>query len=90
MRRPRKRRKASGLTRALAVAGWTLIGVAVAMWLAVLSVPFAPWFEGRRWVAFLALWLGGETVFAIGALMAAPALLKSHWWRRLFGRDNGG
>jgi hypothetical protein len=75
------------LTGALAVAGWTLMGVAVVMWLAVLAVPFLPVFEGRRTVAFLGLWLGGEALFAIGALLAAPALLKSHWLRRLLGRD---
>lgn len=78
------------MTRALAVAGWTLIGVAVAMWLAVLAVPFLAVLEGRRWIAFLVLWLGGEALFAVGALMAAPALLKSHWLRRILrGRDAG-
>lgn len=74
------------MLRALAVAGWALMGVAVAMWLALIAVPFAPWFEGRRWLAFLVLWLGGEALFALGALMAAPALLKSHWLRRMLGR----
>lgn len=77
------------MTQTLAIAGWTLMGVAVAMWLAVLAVPFLPALEGRRWVSFLALWLGGEALFAIGALMAAPALLKSHRLRRLLGRGDG-
>jgi hypothetical protein len=75
------------MVQALAALGWALMGLAVAMWLAVLAVPFLPALEGRRWLAFFALWLGGEALFAIGALMAAPALLKSHWLRRVLGRD---
>lgn len=63
------------------------MGVAVAMWLAVLAVPFLAVFEGRRWLAFLVLWLGGEALFALGALMAAPALLKSHWLQRVLKRN---
>lgn len=72
---------------ALTFAGWALMAVAVLMWLALLAVPFLPQLEGRRWGAALILWLGGETVFALGALAAAPALLKSHWLRKLLGRD---
>jgi hypothetical protein len=74
--------------QALAVAGWALMGVAVLMWLALIAVPFLDVFAGRRWFAALALWLGGEVIFAVGALMAAPALLKSHWLRRLLGRKD--
>lgn len=74
---------------ALAGLGWTLMGVAVLMWLAILAVPFVPMLEGRRVGAGVALWLGGEVLFALGALAAAPSVLKSHWLRRLLrgGRD---
>ena len=71
----------------LALLGWGLMGIAVLMWLALIAVPFAPQLEGRRTGAALLLWLGGETLFALGALAAAPALLKSHWLQRLIGRD---
>lgn len=74
--------------QALAIAGWALMGVAVLMWLALIAVPFLDVFAGRRWTAALVLWLGGEVIFAVGALMAAPALLKSHWLRRLLGRKD--
>ena len=70
---------------ALSLTGWALMAMAIAAWLALLAVPFVPQLEGRRLGTALVLWLGGETAFAIGALMAAPALLKSHWLRRLFG-----
>ena len=72
---------------ALTLAGWALMAVAILMWLALIAVPFAPQLEGRRMGAALLLWLGGETLFALGALAAAPALLKSHWLQRLIGRD---
>jgi hypothetical protein len=71
---------------ALSVLGWALMATAVVMWLALIAVPFAPQLEGRRLGVALILWLGGETLFGLGALMAAPALLKSHWLRRLMGR----
>lgn len=71
---------------ALSMFGWALMAAAVLAWLALLAVPFAPQLEGRRLGAALVLWLGGETLFGLGALMAAPALLKSHWLRRLFGK----
>lgn len=71
---------------ALTIFGWALMAVAVLMWLALIAVPFAPQLEGRRMRAALLLWLGGETLFALGALAAAPALLKSHWLRKLLGR----
>jgi hypothetical protein len=72
---------------ALTLLGWALMAVAVLMWLALIAVPFAPQLEGRRMGAALVLWLGGETLFALGALAAAPALLKSHWLRKLLGRE---
>lgn len=72
---------------ALTLAGWALMAVAVLMWLALLAVPFLPQLEGRRWGAALILWLGGEVLFGLGALAAAPGLLKSHWLRKLFERD---
>jgi hypothetical protein len=62
--------------RALAFLGWALIILAVISWCAILAVPFLPGLEGRRWAAFFVLWLGGEILFAVGALLAAPALLK--------------
>jgi hypothetical protein len=74
---------------ALAVTGWALMGIAVLMWIAMLAVPFLGVFEGRRAAAFLVLWLGGEILFATGALMAAPQLLRGRtdWLKRLFRRD---
>jgi len=72
---------------ALTLLGWALMAVAVLLWLALIAVPFAPQLEGRRVGTALLLWLGGETLFALGALAAAPALLKSHWLRKLLGRD---
>lgn len=68
------------------VLGWALMAMAVLMWLALIAVPFLPQLEGRRVATGFILWLGGEAVFGVGALMAAPALLKSHWLRRLFGK----
>ncbi|MDZ4778407.1 MAG: hypothetical protein SGJ23_16620, partial [Alphaproteobacteria bacterium] len=70
---------------ALTLLGWALMAVAVLMWLALIAVPFAPQLEGRRMGTAVLLWLGGETLFALGALAAAPALLKSHWLRKLLG-----
>ncbi|GEM_PF-5653329 len=72
---------------ALTLLGWALMAVAVLMWLALIAVPFAPQLEGRRMGTAVLLWLGGETLFALGALAAAPALLKSHWLRKLLGRE---
>lgn len=70
---------------ALSLIGWALMATAVLAWLALIAVPFAPALEGRRVGTAFLLWLGGETLFAVGALLAAPSMLKSHWVRRLFG-----
>lgn len=64
------------MARALAILGWALIGLAIISWIAILAVPFLPVLDGRRWISFMGLWLGGEILFTIGALLAAPLLLK--------------
>jgi hypothetical protein len=75
---------------ALAGIGWALMGIAILMWIAMLAVPFLDVFEGRRTLAFMTLWLGGEALFAGGALMAAPQLLsgRANWVKRLFRRGD--
>jgi hypothetical protein len=73
---------------ALALTGWALMATAILAWLALIAVPFVPALEGRRIGTAFLLWLGGEALFAVGAMLAAPSLLKSHWVRRLFGRGN--
>jgi hypothetical protein len=76
------------MARALALIGWALIGLALLCWAAVFAVPFLPMLEGRRWISFMGLWLGGEILFTIGALMAAPLLLKGRGaaLRKWFGK----
>jgi hypothetical protein len=76
------------MTQALAWIGWALIIAAVLAWLSIFAVPFVPFLEGRRLMWALGLWIGGEILFTIGALLAAPMLLKNRGeiLRKFFGK----
>ncbi|GEM_PF-2035160 len=60
--------------RARLLAGWVLVGLAIAMWCALLGLPFLPFSVATRASIAVALLVVAEVIFWIGCVFLGPEI----------------
>lgn len=75
--------------RARLLAGWTLVCLAIAMWCALLALPFLPFSVATRATIGVGILVVAEVIFWVGCAFLGPEIAKRFkgLFRRFFTRQ---